>query len=363
MTTTTAPAADRPRTVVIVMFDEVQSLDVTGPLEVLTAAGRAARPDPGYRVLTASLDGRPVRSSSGLLLTPHADLRALPGLDGTAPDSTGPDSGGPDSSGPDIAGPDGARPVAPALDLLLVAGGNGGRAPGADLVAWVRKLAPRARRVASVCTGAFVLAEAGLLTGRAATTHWAHCAEFARRFPAVELRPDALFVRDGSVLTSGGVTAGVDLTLALVAEDLGRDVALTVARHLLVDLRRPGGQAPFGTGPAPGRAQPATHAGPLADLRQWIDGHPGADLSVAALAKRVSLSERQLTRAFQAEAGMPPGRYVDEARLRAACRLLEETSDGVESVARRSGYGSAEAMRRAFARSVGIPPSEYRRRF
>ncbi|ADP81850.1 transcriptional regulator, AraC family [Pseudofrankia inefficax] len=338
MTTTPAPMADRPRTVVIVMFDEVQSLDVTGPLEVLTAAGRAARPDPGYRVLTASLDGRPVRSSSGLVLTPHADLRALPRLDRDRPD-------------------------VPALDLLLVSGGSGGRAPGADLVAWVRKLAPRARRVASVCTGAFLLAEAGLLAGRAATTHWAHCAEFARRFPEVELRPDALFVRDGNVLTSGGVTAGVDLTLALVAEDLGREVALTVARHLLVDLRRPGGQAPFGTGPAPGRSQPATHAGPLAELRQWIDEHPVADLSVAALAKRVSLSERQLTRAFQAEAGVPPGRYVDEARLRAACRLLEETSDGVESVARRSGYGSAEAMRRAFARSVGIPPSEYRRRF
>ncbi|MBL7489334.1 GlxA family transcriptional regulator [Frankia sp. AgB1.9] len=338
MTTTPAPVADRPRTVVIVMFDEVQSLDVTGPLEVLTAAGRAARPDPGYRVLTASLDGRPVRTSSGLVLTPHADLRELPGLDRAQPDVT-------------------------ALDLLLVAGGSGGRAPGTDLVAWVRKLAPRARRVASVCTGAFVLAEAGLLTGRAATTHWASCAEFARRFPEVALRPDALFVRDGNVLTSGGVTAGVDLTLALVAEDLGREVALTVARHLLVDLRRPGGQAPFGTGPVPGRSQPATHAGPLAELRQWIDGHPAEDLSVAALAKRVSLSERQLTRAFQTEAGMPPGRYVDEARLRAACRLLEETSDGVESVARRSGYGSAEAMRRAFARSVGIPPSEYRRRF
>jgi transcriptional regulator GlxA family with amidase domain len=354
MTTTPAPVADRPRTVVIVMFDEVQSLDVTGPLEVLTAAGRAARPDPGYRVLTASLDGRPVRSSSGLLLTPHADLRALPGPPRPRPDAT-------DMRG--LPGPDGARADATVLDLLLVAGGHGGRAPSADLVAWVRKLAPRARRVASVCTGAFVLAEAGLLAGRTATTHWAHCAEFARRFPEVPLRPDALFVRDGNVLTSGGVTAGVDLTLALVAEDLGRDVALTVARHLLVDLRRPGGQAPFGTGPAPGRSQPATHAGPLAELRQWIDGHPAADLSVAALARRVSLSERQLTRAFQAEAGMPPGRYVDEARLRAACRLLEETSDGVESVARHSGYGSAEAMRRAFARSVGIPPSEYRRRF
>ncbi|WP_045878665.1 GlxA family transcriptional regulator [Pseudofrankia sp. DC12] len=340
MTTTpgpAAPVADQPRSVVIVMLNDVQSLDVAGPLEVLTAASRAARPHPGYRVLTASLDGRPVRSSSGLVLTPHADLRALPGLDR-------------------------ARPGTAALDLLLVAGGNGARSADADLVAWVRKLAPRAQRVASVCTGAFVLAEAGLLAGRAATTHWAHCAEFSRRFPEVPLRPDAIFVRDGNVLTSGGVTAGVDLTLALVAEDLGRDVALTVARHLLVDLRRPGGQAPFGTGPPP-RRQPAAHAGPLAELRQWIDDHPAADLSVAALARRVSLSERQLTRAFQTEAGAPPGRYVDEARLRAACRLLEETSDGVESVARRCGYGSAEAMRRAFARSVGIPPSEYRRRF
>lgn len=339
MTTSSGPAAPiagRPRSVVIVVFDEVQSLDVAGPLEVLTAADRAAQ-GPGYQVLTASLGGRPVRSSSGLVITPHADLCALPGLDV-------------------------ARPGSAALDLLLVAGGNGARTTDADLVAWVRKLAPRARRVASVCTGAFVLAEAGLLAGRSATTHWAHCAEFARRFPEVPLRPDEIFVRDGNVLTSGGVTAGVDLTLALVAEDLGRQVALTVARHLLVDLRRPGGQAPFGTGPPAGR-QPAAHAGPLADLRRWIDGHPGADLSVAALARRVSLSERQLTRAFQAETGTPPGRYVDEARLRAACQLLAETPDGVESVARRSGYGSAEAMRRAFARSVGIPPSEYRRRF
>jgi transcriptional regulator GlxA family with amidase domain len=342
MTTTPTPTsperATAPRTVVIVMFDGVQSLDVTGPLEVFAGAARAARKAgvPGYRALTATLDARPVRTTSGLLLTPHADLRALPGPDSTAGE--------------------------PALDLLLVAGGEGALEVDPDLLAWVGKLATRARLVASVCSGAFVLAEAGLLAGRDATTHWAQCAAFAERYPDVTVHPDEILVRDGDLWTSGGVTAGVDLALAVVTRDLGHDLALVVARHLLVNLRRPGGQAPFGLGPTEPRS-PTQSTGPLGDLRRWVEDHLDADLTVGALARRVNLSERQFTRAFQAEVGIPPGRYVDEVRLRAACRLLEETSDSVATVARRTGHHTAEALRRAFVRTLGIPPTEYRRRF
>src|SRR5580704_6560224 len=328
------------RTVVIVLFDGVQSLDVTGPLEVFAGANRwqsgrdhsPAGPNgpdgPAYRIRTASLGGHPVRTSSGLRLTPDD------GLYESAQDESGP-------------------------DVLLVPGGQGTRHADPDLVAWLRARGPHARRLVSVCTGAFLLAEAGLLDRRRVTTHWAYCATLAARFPQITVDPDPIFVTDGHVTTSAGVTAGIDLALALVEDDLGRDAALDIARHLVVFLRRPANQAQFSTQLA---AQLADRE-PLREVQRWITDHPAADLSVETLASRASLSPRQFARAFAAEVGMPPGRYVDRVRLETARRRMEDTADGVEETARRCGYGTPEAMRRAFVRALGVSPAEYRRRF
>lgn len=314
----------RAHSVVIVLFEGVQSLDVTGPLEVFAGAGRASGQPPAYRVTTASPGGGPVRSHSGLRLLPDADLTEVG-----------------------------------AVHTLLVPGGMDTERPDPALVARIRELAGRAERVVSVCTGAFLLAEAGLLAGRRATTHWAYGEELARRFPDVEVDPDPIHVRDGRIATSAGVTAGIDLALALVEEDLGRETALLVARHLVVFLRRPGNQAQFSTQLA---AQVAARR-PLREVQRWIAEHPEADLSVEALASRSALSPRHFARAFAAEVGVTPGRYVDGVRLEAARRLLEDTDDGIEEIARSCGYGTPEAMRRAFVRALAAPPAEYRRRF
>ncbi|MGH3149582.1 MAG: GlxA family transcriptional regulator [Streptosporangiaceae bacterium] len=338
------------RTVLIVLFDGVQSLDVTGPLEVFAGANSWPGPGPAYQIRTASLDGHPVRTSSGLRLTPDQALAFDQAL---APDQ----AMHPDQALADDAGHVGYHAAVP--DVLLVPGGEGARRADPGLVAWLRAHARRVPRLVSVCTGAFLLAEAGLLDGRRVTTHWAYCSALAAQFPQVTVDPDPIFVRDGELITSAGVTAGIDLALALVEDDLGRDAALAIARHLVVFLRRPGNQAQFS-------AQLATQlAGrePLREVQQWIADHPAADLSVEALASRASLSPRQFARAFAAEVGMPPGRYVDRVRLEAARRRMEDTADGVEQTARCCGYGTPEAMRRAFIRALGVSPGEYRRRF
>ncbi|MEW2086551.1 GlxA family transcriptional regulator [Streptomyces sp. NPDC005283] len=310
------------RSVLVVLFDDLQSLDVTGPVEVFAGASQAA--GGAYEIRTASLDGAPVRTSSRLTLVPDTSLA----------DAVGPHT-------------------------LLVPGGNGTRAPDPRLVDWLRLHAPRAERLVSVCTGALLLAEAGLLDGHRATTHWASCDHLARRYPAVDVEPDPIFVRDGKLATSAGVTAGIDLALALVEEDLGRDIALTVARHLVVFLRRPGNQAQFSAQLA---AQTARRE-PLRDVQQHITEHPEGDLSVEALAARARLSPRHFARAFQEETGTTPGRYVERVRLEHARRLLEDSPDGVEEISRGCGYGTPEAMRRAFVKTLGTAPAEYRRRF
>ncbi|MEU8760477.1 GlxA family transcriptional regulator [Streptomyces sp. NPDC048659] len=315
------------RSVLVVLFDGVQSLDVTGPVEVFSGAGRATGTPPAYTVRTASLDGRPVRTDSGLRLLPDTTL---------------------------------AGAVADGLPhTLLVPGGAGTRRTEPALVDWLRAHGGRTERLVSVCTGALPLAEAGLLDGHRVTTHWMACAQLARSFPAVEVDPDPIFVRDGRIATSAGVTAGIDLALALVEEDLGRDTALTVARHLVVFLRRPGNQAQFSAQLA---AQTARRE-PLRELQHWISEHPDTDLSVEALAARARLSPRHFARAFRAETGTTPGRYVDRVRLEHARRLLEDTDGGVEEVSRSAGYGTPEAMRRAFLKALGTAPAEYRRRF
>jgi transcriptional regulator GlxA family with amidase domain len=317
------------RRVLIVLFDGVQSLDVTGPLEVFAgAASLHARQhgQPAYEVITASVGGAPVTSSSRLALVPGSDLRQVrPGL----------------------------------VDTLVVPGGAGTAQPDPELIGWLREHGAAPRRVASVCTGAFLLAEAGLLDGRKATTHWAYADALARRFPFVSVDADPIFVRDGRIATSAGVTAGIDLALALVAEDIGHETALAVARALVVYLRRPGGQSQFS---AHLQAQSAQRA-PLRQVQQWISENPAADLSVSTLADRAGLSPRQFARAFAAETGVSPGKHVAAVRLEAARRMLEDSGQGVTQVARACGYGTPEAMRRAFVQSLGVPPASYRHRF
>jgi transcriptional regulator GlxA family with amidase domain len=325
-----SPAA-KPRKVVIVAYPAVQSLDVTGPLEVFAGArqlvGATGRSDRGYDVQIVSSDGAPLRSSSGLVLTPHARLA------------------------------DASRDI----DTLIVAGGYGHEEAAADrtLIEWITRASATARRTASVCTGAFLLARAGLLDGRRATTHWASAEHLARLYPRVTVEPDPIFLRDGPIWTSAGVTAGMDLALALVEEDLDRDAALAIARHLVLFLRRPGNQSQFSATLA--AQQPDRE--PLREVQRQVLESISAAHTVESMAARASMSPRHFARAFRAETGVTPARYVERVRLEAARGRLEDSAEPVASVAAACGFGTAETMRRSFLRALGVGPAEYRRRF
>jgi transcriptional regulator GlxA family with amidase domain len=312
-----------PRRIVIVAFDRVQALDITGPSEVFSLADRAA----GGGVYEIELLGETIRTSSGLALTPDAPL-------------------GEDRSG---------------IDTLVIPGGQGTRVATHDerLISWIRSAAARSRRVTSVCTGAFLLARAGLLDGRRATTHWTACNALARQHPAVEVDPDPIFVRDGNVYTSAGVTAGIDLALALVEEDLGPQAALKVARSLVLFVRRPGGQAQFSAGL---RTQAASHQD-IRELQQWIHDHLNDDLAVPNLAVRCHMSQRNFSRVFARQVGMTPAAYVESLRLERARLLLETTEHQLDHIAGECGFGTVETLRRTFARRLHASPSDYRRRF
>jgi transcriptional regulator GlxA family with amidase domain len=317
------------RTVVIVAFDDLQLLDLAGPVEVFRTATRlgAARP---YRTLIASAAGHRVRTESGVEL-------------------------GADVSLADLAR--GRRRV----DTLLVVGGVGSVAAAHDraLLDDLRTLARRVPRVGSVCTGAFVLAAAGLLDGYAATTHWASCDSLAAHHPEVDVQPDRIYVRDRDRWTSAGVTAGIDLALALVEEDHGAALAHEAAGWLVVFAQRPGGQSQFS---AQLRAGPATTPS-IADLQRWLPDHLDDDLAVDALAARVAMSARNFARVFRRETGVTPATYVEDLRVEAARRLLESTSDTVATVAARVGFRHAETLHRAFRRRVGTTPDQYRQHF
>lgn len=314
------------RRVVLVTFEGFQSLDVSGPAEVLARGGELAGDPYGLVIVTAG--GRPVTASpSGLRLLPHAAIE-------------------------DVRGP---------VDTLVVAGGDGTPEAMRDrrLVAGVRRLAKGARRVTSVCSGAFLLAEAGLLDGRRCTTHWGSLDELAARYPSATVERDPIFVRDGHVWTSAGVTAGMDLALALVEDDHGRDVALQTARRLVMYVQRPGGQSQFS---AALRAQAAERE-PLREVQAWVADNLHDDCSVPRLAERAAMSPRNFARAFAREVGVTPARYVEDLRVEAARRLLETTARPVDDVAAACGFGTSETMRRTFVRRLHVAPSDYRRRF
>jgi len=315
----------------MVAFPGANVVDVTGALEVFSTTNRVleairpgARP---YAVEVVAREAGRVETSCGVELVAKRALGRMRG----------------------------------SLDTLMVAGGLGTRPAVADptLVRSIRRLAGRARRVASVCTGAFLLAEAGLLDGRRAVTHWGSCEDLARRYPGVRVEVDPIFVRDGEVWTSAGVTAGLDLALALVEDDHDRGVALAVARSMVFYLKRPGGQSQFS---AQLDAQLATRE-PIRDVQAFVHEHPEADLSVPALARRVAMSPRHFARAFSGEVGQTPARYVERARVEAARRRLEDSSRGLDEVAVDCGFGSGEVMRRAFLRVLKVGPAAYRSRF
>ena len=247
------------------------------------------------------------------------------------------------------------------IDTLIAVGGIGSRAAVNEraLIRWLAARAGQARRVCSVCTGAFLLAEAGLLDGKRAVTHWWACDELAQRYPRVTVEPDPIFLRDGKIWTSAGVTAGIDLALALVEEDLGRAMALRVARHLVVFLKRPGGQSQFS---AMLESQ-ARDDGAFAALHDWLAQHLADDLGVEALAARAGMSPRNFARVYAKRTGTTPAKAVEALRVDAARRALEETAAPIESIARACGFGDEERLRRSFLRCLGVPPKQYRARF
>jgi transcriptional regulator GlxA family with amidase domain len=316
------------RAVEVLAFPDVQLLDVTGPFQVLASANRlaedAGQPRPYAMKVVAAVPGQ-ILSSSGLGL--YAE--PLP------------------------------PPDAP-LDTLIVAGGSGVDAACRDqaLVTWVRRRAESARRAASVCTGAFLLGTAGLLDGRRATTHWSRCAELAAAFPAVRVEHDPIYVNDDKFWTSAGVTAGIDMALALVEADLGRTEATAVARQLVVFAKRPGGQAQFSAGLALAGANDSFDR-----LHDWMKRNLRGHLAVPALAEQAGMSERSFLRHYRLVTGMTPARAVERVRVEAARQALGETSLPLKRIARDCGFGSEETMRRSFLRILAVPPHAYRERF
>jgi transcriptional regulator GlxA family with amidase domain len=322
----------RSRAVVIVGYPQCQALDITGPYEVFKSKSLESADDAcgsPYHVVLASPLGGEIVTMSGLVF---AGAVALQDLEGSA-------------------------------DTVLVAGG-GAKAiaealAGTDLVPWLVEMAGSVRRIGGICTGAFLLAEAGLLNGRRATTHWESCDRLARTYPAIKVEPDAIFVSDPPFYTSAGVSAAIDLSLALIEADQGQPAALAVARELVLFLRRPGGQSQFSAGL---NAQ-AEASNRLRDLIMWMVEHPEADFSVPALADRANMSDRHFARVFRKETGGTPARFADAVRIDRAKALLEAADWTLSRVAERSGFGSVDALHRSMRRQLGITPQQYRQRF
>lgn len=317
-----------PRKVVVVAYDGAELLDTTGPIEVFNMLNRCLGA-PGYRIVLLAETDAPVVSSAGIRLVP----------DGCWQEDCG------------------------EVDTIVVVGSPDDALARAlenrQMIEWLRFAAHRARRVVSVCTGAFLLAEAGLLDGHRVTTHWLDLDRLARQYPGVKVEPDAIYVRDGNIATSAGVTAGLDMTLALVEEDFGRKLALAVARRLVMYLKRPGGQAQFSTQL---RAQ-MVDGGPLAFLLAGLRQDPAASYTVEELALRSAMSPRNFARVFLRETGTTPARYLEQLRLERAIGMLEDGSFPIAQVAKESGFSCAEQFRRTFMKQMGITPVGYRKRF
>ena len=327
-----APDIARVRRIGFLVYPDIEAMDICGPSGAfayadyyLREAGRTS--EPCYEILVIAASPGLVRTQSGL----------------------------------QIAATHGCSQATQPLDTLIVVGGVGAEAASSDrvLVEWLRAAAPRVRRLASVCTGAFLLAAAGLLRDRRVTTHWMFCDRLAELHPTLCIDPDLIFVRDGNVYTSGGITSGIDLALALIEEDIGRDIAMAVARMMVVFLRRPGGQTQF----SPFLYSAAKARRDIRDLQTWILANPAERLDVMSLADRVAMSPRNFARLFRSETQVTPGKFVELARVAAARCKLEQTNLGAEVIADACGFGSEERMRRSFQRHLQIGPRDYRKRF
>ena len=321
----------RSRKVLMVAYPGVHNLDVIGPLEILATTKYFvdAGQEP-YDIKIVAAEAGAVEASAGLTITAHHGFA-------------------------DVADDDSH------FDTLIVAGGHGTSSAmkDADVLKFISQVAPRADRVASICTGAMILAEAGLLNGKRASTHWFWCGLLEKDYPQVNVDRDAIFVRDGNVWTSAGVTSGMDLALALIEMDWGHEIALQVARFSVMYMMRPGGQSQFSAQLIAQRAEDPA----ISKALDYIKATPGDPLTVTALAARVHLSERTFARRFRYETGLTPAAYVETARVQAARVALETSSDGIEEIARNTGFQNAERMRRAFQRHLGVSASDYRARF
>ena len=329
--TSLQPRAAKIRPVGLIAYPGVEIIDLTGPMEVFAFANANLHrsgicSEPAYPMKVLATKPGPIMSSCGLQIiadTAYSDVHY--GIDTLL-----------------IAG-------TPEVSCLL---------SDMDLQVWVRSIAPRVRRVASVCTGAFLLAQSGLLDGRRATSHWDYCDWLARDYPSITVEPDRIFVRDGSIVTSGGVTSGIDMALSMIEEDWGSELALHVARYLVVFLKRPGGQSQFSAYLTSDASRPE-----LKELQAWVMLHLTDDLRIETLAERICMSTRNFSRFFLAETGLTPAKFVEMARIDAARHYLGSTQHSIEVVAEKSGFGDPERMRRAFIRQLGVNPQSYRARF
>ncbi len=322
---TSANLADGARRVAMLIYPGVAPLDVAGPLQVFGVANFLSRRKL-YDVVTVAPDAAPVPTPLGFAFMPTYAMTALP------------------------------LPV----DTLLVSGGGGPDA-GCEpaILDWLKHAAPQARRFGSICTGAFALGAAGFIDGKRVTTHWAFGSELARRHPSALVDDNCIFIRDGNLYTSAGISAGIDLALALLEEDHGRDLTLAVARYLVVFLKRAGGQAQFSTQ----LAAQFSSVPAIQKIQRWCHEHLNGDLRVAALAKRAAMSTRNFTRMFREDTGRTPAEFVEAARLQAACRLLGDTDLTVKAIASRCGFASTASLRRVFIRRLGVSPAQYRDKF
>lgn len=314
------------KTIGLLAYDDMQALDLSGPLDVFGAANALAAGMPPYGLQIIGVRTGAVRAENGLVVLPACSIDD-----------------------------------APPLDTLLIPGGCGSRLGNPDprLTAWLRRQAETARRVVSVCTGAYMLAATGLLDGRRVATHWRYAEDLARRFPAIHVEPERLFLRDGRFATSGGLTAGIDLALALVEEDLGAAASLAVARQLVMYVTRPGNQAQF-SAPLVAQTQATGRMGALVD---WLLAHLDGDITSERMAEQVSMSPRHFRRVFADTFGTSPVRFVEHLRLEQACLRLTRDKTSIERIAASVGFRSADVFRRAFRARYDATPSEYRARF
>lgn len=310
----------------LLAFTDMQALDLVGPLDVFGMANSHAVGDVPYRLHVIGLDAGVVRAENGLAVTPGCTLDD-----------------------------------APPLDTLLIPGGIGSRVVNADvrLLAWLRERATGTRRIVSVCTGIYILAATGLLDGRRVTTHWRFADDVARRYPRLDIQAERLFVSDGPFVTSGGLTAGMDLALSLVEADLGAPTALAVARDLVMYMKRPGNQVQFSV---PLAAQ-SRGSGRMAILVDWLLEHLDTHLTIERMAAQAAMSARHFRRVFVDTYGVAPARFVERLRLEQACLRLTEGHGSIERIAAGVGFHSADAFRRVFRTRYGVSPSEYRERF